>query len=35
VQAMSAVLVPMSTREGDDLIEWVRDLVDAIYGETT
>jgi hypothetical protein len=25
----------MSTREGDDLIEWVRDLVDAIYGETT
>jgi len=35
VQAMSAALIPMSTREGDDLIEWVRDLVDAIYGETT
>jgi len=25
----------LSTYEGDDLIEWVRDLVDAIYGETT
>jgi len=31
VQAMSAALIPMSTREGDDLIEWVRDLVNAIY----
>ena len=35
VNALSAALIPMSTREGDDLIEWVREIVEAIYGETT
>jgi transcription-repair coupling factor (superfamily II helicase) len=35
VNALSAALIPMSSREGDDLIEWVRDIVEAIYGETT
>lgn len=35
VSAMSACLVPMPNREGDDLLEWVRDVVESIYGETT
>jgi len=35
VNALSAALIPMSSREGDDLIEWVRDIVEAIYGDTT
>ncbi len=34
VSAMSACLVPMPNRDGDDLVEWVRDVVEAIYGET-
>ncbi len=35
VSAMSACLVPMPNRDGDELLEWVRDFVEAIYGETT
>ncbi len=35
VSAMSACLVPLPNRDGDDLLEWVRDFVEAIYGETT
>lgn len=35
VSAMSACLVPLPNREGDHLVEWVRDVVESIYGETT
>jgi transcription-repair coupling factor (superfamily II helicase) len=35
VSAMSACLVPLPNRDGDDLLEWVRDFVEAIYGEST
>ncbi|MDP4585997.1 MAG: transcription-repair coupling factor, partial [Microbacteriaceae bacterium] len=35
VSAMSACLVPMPNRDGNDLLEWVRDVVEAIYGENT
>jgi len=33
VSALGAAVVPMPAKDGDDLIEWVDDLVGAIYGE--
>jgi hypothetical protein len=35
VTAMAACLVPMPNRDGDELVEWVGDFVEAIYGEST
>ncbi|MFM6968369.1 MAG: transcription-repair coupling factor [Microbacteriaceae bacterium] len=33
VTAMNSSVIPMPAREGDDLIEWVDELVTAVYGE--
>jgi hypothetical protein len=33
VSALGAAVVPMPAKDGDELIEWVDDLVGAIYGE--
>jgi transcription-repair coupling factor (superfamily II helicase) len=33
VAALGAAVVPMPSKDGDDLIAWVDDLVGAIYGE--